>query len=169
MINKIKSLHESKEIKSIPFIDQVSTIKSVLEEAEFEINYSEIELNKIIRFVMSFLEANDIEYTPIKLEFNEEIIDAFPTFDELESSYEFIKSLGHFDRMLDILDKEIELKIRQFIQVGLFESKILEVSQRAVTVIENISTTVTDKKKLGSILKTFTKEIPDLKGLFNKN
>jgi hypothetical protein len=100
----------------------------------------------------------------IKSDFeDDDIPEYFKIYDELIEIYiKIISNTNLAFTVNEILEGAIAQMEREQVQLGMFESRILEVVEKMTSAVGNISDVIKDKKKLGGFLKTIKKELSEI-------
>lgn len=154
---------------NLPFYRVYDLVESTVSACGLGIgkpDFAWIELMKTIHFSIFALSNMNIKYE-IK-EFEKESVDETTTYDyysaydELKPIYDELFYSSNLYLADEILEKEIELAKDTWIKQGQFESEIIKLVERFTTVVEDISKTIQDEKKIGKLLKTISKNVPQL-------
>lgn len=129
--------------------DKDGKIKSI------NVDYTYLRLYRVITITGAILSLLDIEYVYDKEDENKKP-NNYESYDDIIDIYNLIPCQYVIEDMIDETVRKLE---RQEIQLGHFESKIIEIADRMTKTVEGISEVIKDKKKLGGFLKTIKKEL----------
>lgn len=129
-------------------------------------DFTRIRLMKVITFSRCALLTAKIDYElPISeyaTDEAKEIIDWCLAYDQLEPVFDEFSKIGVFDTLNEILEKEIELAVKQHLQLGMMEAKFAEVADDAIKLLNTIDSTIKDEKKLIKLITNIEKKAPNL-------
>lgn len=153
----------------IPFYLIQNAIYSVKDKSNMDIgtlDYSTIYFYQVTEGCKALLSHLNLELD-YETDENGNAINPLDAFEMYREIYEYVDNhdMGVFAVYEAILGEEKILAKESYIQLGMFESKIVNLIERATTQFEKL----TDKKQLSGILKTIKKELPELGELLKAN
>lgn len=159
---KISELTKEEDYIRLPFSLMVSALESTKRESNMEIHeldFATVYFFRVINGVKAVLEHLNLEFDYPKLE--DGSIDAYATYDQFIEIYEILEYNTLF-KYNDLLDSEIELAIKERVNIGQFEYKIISIVEKLTDSVSKISDVATDKKKLKPLLAELKKNFPQL-------
>lgn len=167
--SELLKLTEGDKVIKLPFHIVQSTIELIKEKSDLELNvidYPTIYFYKVTLSVQALLSHLNLT---LDFELDEDDnaknpMEVFEMYEEIYDSQVY-KSLYLLE---ELLDKEISLAERKHIQLGMLESQLVRLMERATTQLENINGLIQDEKKVGKLLKQFSKNLPQVNELIKQ-
>jgi hypothetical protein len=133
-----------------------------------KIDYVFLKLFRTLNVTEAMLLSFGIEFVKSEVKEDNDIPEYFLLYDEMVDIYTWFSNRSKY--VYEIEDMVFEMvgqMSKEQVQLGMFESRILEVMTKATSVIENISLTLGDKKKLKSVLQLVKRELPEIGNMIN--
>lgn len=168
---KISELTEGSKSIKLPYHMVEEALKVTKDKSDLDlgiINYPNIQFFKVLAGVEILLNHLGLEYdTPMT---DEGLIDSYQMYEDFVDLYdsEIYKTFYMFE---DLLQKEIELAERSYIQLGTTEGRMVGMLEKLTDNLGVIVDIIGDDKKLDKKFKIIKKHFPNfdkLIGEFNK-